>query len=109
MNKLTASELKAETKNLTANETKAALALVTDCLKSISGKRPADLEFDRFTWVAPEVLLEAGWSRHEAAGTWSALLEKDVVFKFSDEPDTWNFVLADWAWRWLDTIWETEK
>ena len=89
---------------LTANETKAALALVTNCLGIIGRERPADLEYDRHTWAYPEVLLKAGWSRHEAAGTWSALVEKSVVQRYDDD-----YVLADWAWRYLDTIWETEK
>lgn len=84
------------TYELTENETKAALTLVGCCLE-----RSSDLKYDPFTWVAPEDLIAAGWSRHEAAGTWNALLQKTVVQKYDSD-----FVLADWAWRYLDTVWD---
>jgi len=87
--------------NLTKNETAAAMALVKECLSGMGGTRPIDLDDDPFTWVWPDVLTAAGWTRHEAAGTWSALLEKGVIYA-DDPPD---FVLADNAYRWLDTIW----
>lgn len=89
------------THELTENETKAALVLVGCCLENMGGDRPSDLEYDPYTWVYPEDLINAGWSRHEAAGTWNALIQKAVVQKYDSD-----FVLADPAWRYLDTVWD---
>jgi len=54
--------------------------------------------------VWPDVLLDNGWTRHEAAGTWNALLDKGVIYQH-DEKD---YVLSDDAYRWLDTIWREQ-
>lgn len=91
-----------KTFNLTVNETRAALILVASCLKGMGGSRPLDLDDDPYTWVAPADLIDAGYTRHEAAGTWSALLEKGII----DESDTNEWVLEDAAYRFLDTIWD---
>lgn len=92
--------------NLTTNETDAALALVADCLSQMGGNRPMDLENDPFTWTYPDVLIDAGWNRHEAAGTWSALLNKSVVCSHGVNEGIEEWTLTDQAWRWLDTIWD---
>ena len=92
--------------NLTTNETDAALALVADCLSHMGGNRPMDLENDPFTWVDPDVLIDAGWSRHEAAGTWNALLDKSVIYSYGVNEGIEESALVDTAWRWLDTIWD---
>ncbi len=88
--------------NLTPNEMRAAITLVKSCLNGMGGDRPADLEHDTYTWIAPEDLHAAGYSKHEAAGTWGALMEKGFI----DQADEDEFSLADDAWRWLDTQWD---
>ena len=88
--------------NLTANETRAALILVKSCLKGMGGSRPLDLDDDPYTWVAPEDLMAAGYSRHEAAGTWSALLDKGLIY----EADRNEYAMTDDGYRFLDTIWD---
>ena len=90
--------------NLTTNEEQAALVLVQSCLDGMGGQRPIDLDDDPFTWVWHDVLLDNGWTRHEAAGTWNALLDKGVIYQH-DEKD---YVLSDDAYRWLDTIWREQ-
>ena len=90
--------------NLTTNEEQAALVLVQSCLDGMGGQRPIDLDDDPFTWVWPDVLLDNGWTRHEAACTWNALLDKGVIYQH-DEKD---YVLSDDAYRWLDTIWREQ-
>ena len=90
--------------NLTTTEEQAALVLVQSCLDGMGGQRPIDLDDDPFTWVWPDVLLDNGWTRHEAAGTWNALLDKGVIYQH-DEKD---YVLSDDAYRWLDTIWREQ-
>jgi len=86
--------------NLTTNETNAALTLVKSCLSNMGGKRPIDLDSDPYTWISIDDLTSAGWSRHEAAGTFSALAAKGVI-DIDSEGDTLNTE----AYRWLDTIW----
>jgi len=91
---------------LTANELNAAMILVKSCLYGMGGKRPSDLEHDEYTWVNPKDLIDAGFSKHEAAGTWSALMDKGVV-QFWDETEERGkeYILATEAWKYLDTIW----
>lgn len=98
---------------LTENEFRAGLALVKNCLGAMGGKRPADLDDDRFTWTYPYVLVEAGWTKESAAGTWRTLITKGVV-----EWEDWNeggmddeagwdeFCVCDPFWQWLDTVWD---
>lgn len=87
--------------NLTDNETRAALILVKSCLNGMGGSRPADLDDDPYTWVAPEDLMEEGYSKNEAAGTWGALLEKGMIF----ENDHNEWAMSEEGYRFLDTIW----
>jgi hypothetical protein len=91
--------------DLTANEMTAALILVRSCLKGMGGKRPGDLADDPFTWVAADDLVAAGFSRFEAAGTFSALAAKDVISEY----DRNEWVLNDAAWLWLDTVWDAHQ
>lgn len=88
--------------NLTANETRAALILVKSCLKGMGGSRPLDLDNDPYTWVDPQDLIDAGYSRHEAAGTWGALVDKGVIYEY----DRNEYAMADDGYRFLDTIWD---
>lgn len=86
---------------LTDNELRAAIAIVTDCLDGMGGARPIDLDDDPFTWTSADVLIARGWTRHGAAGTIGALLDKGVLEDYSDD-----LVLTDAAYRWLDTVWD---
>jgi len=88
--------------NLTTNELRATIALTESCLAGMGGTRPSDLEYDEYTWVSIDDLIAAGWSRHEAAGTFSALADKGVIYEY--EEDQW--VLDTEAWRYVDTIWD---
>lgn len=90
------------TYELTANETRAALILVKSCLEGMGGNRPIDLDSDPFTWVVPEDLITAGYSKHEAAGTWGALMDKGLIDDCGDN----EYALSTEAYRWLDTIWD---
>lgn len=91
--------------DLTDKEFKAAKLLVADCLSGMGGTRPADLADDEYTWTAAEVLLEAGYSRHEAAGLFSSLAEKGFIFEY--EPKSW--CVATQGWQWMDTVWEDAR
>jgi hypothetical protein len=88
--------------DLTANETRAALILVKSCLRGMGGSRPIDLDSDPYTWVSADDLIAGGYSRHEAAGTWGALMDKGFIFEYDDN----EYVMADDAYRFLDTIWD---
>jgi DNA-binding Xre family transcriptional regulator len=92
---------------LTENELRAAFVLVGWCLKNMGGKRPADLDDDPFTWAYPDTLIEAGWSKEAAAGTWGALLDKGVVAFYDRNAGGWDeFCVCDPFWQWLDTVWD---
>lgn len=91
--------------NLTQNEFRAALTLVASCLHNMGGKRPADLGQDEFTWVGADDLMRKGWNRHEAAGTFGALMEKGLVSEY----DRNEWVLTTRAWQWLETVWDESE
>lgn len=86
--------------DLTDNEFKAAVALLKSCLWNMGGERPADLLVDECIWIEASDLVDAGWSKHEAAGTYGALADKIIVC-LDEDGDTlsWSF------WTWCDTIW----
>ena len=71
--------------NLTVNETRAYVALVKECLAGMGGKRPIDLIDDMYTWCDAGVLVEHGWSYHEAAGTYGALCVKGLIYQQAPE------------------------
>lgn len=103
----TADELAAQTVrvksfDLTDNEFHAAMILVNECLHGMGGNRPSDLEDDEYTWVGADMLVSHGWSKEEAAGTFSALDAKGVIFEYEKN----QMVLETAAWRWLDTVWD---
>jgi len=96
-----------KTYELTENELRAAFVLVGWCLKNMGGKRPADLDDDPFTWAYPDTLIEAGWSKKAAAGTWRTLLTKGVVEWYGWNEGGWDeFIVCDPFWQWLDTVWD---
>ena len=90
----------ATTFTFTDNELRAARILLQDCLDNMGGKRPADLANDPFTWCEALTLVKAGFSRHEAAGTYGALIEKGFIVDEGRDSH-----IADDGWRFMDTIW----
>ena len=70
---------------LTENEFKAVSVIYKDCLSEMGGKNLDDLLDDQYTWTGVGILQDAGWSKHEAAGTISALCEKGIL---SDDAET---------------------
>lgn len=88
--------------DLTDNEMRALCHLVAECLAGIGGRRPADLAGDPYTWCSATILVERGWSKESAGGTYASLIEKGAVEHYAADSD----VVADDAWRWLDTRWD---
>lgn len=91
--------------DLTANELRAALALVRTCLDGMGGSRPADLEYDEYTWVEAKDLQAYGYSRGEANSTFGSLEAKGMIQLY--DKNTW--CLTTKAWRWLDTQWDSSE
>jgi len=90
---------------LTANELHAALVLVVnDCLHGMGGNRPIDLDSDPFTWVYADTLVNFGWSKESAAGTFAALQDKSVI----QEYDKGQWIMMGDAYRYLDSIWSDD-
>ena len=87
---------------LTANEFKASMILVQECLENMGGSRPSDLEKDEFTWVAANDLIDNGWSKKSAQGTLSSLVIKGMIQQ--EEEDSW--FITTLGWKWLDTKWD---
>ena len=94
------------TYDLTNNEMQAAKVLVQTCLDNMGGKRPADLEHDECTWIMPSDLIEAGWNKNEAAGTWSALDAKGFIQ--DNDPgctDGAHWIVTTSGWKWMEDHW----
>lgn len=87
---------------LTHNEIRAAFILVSSCLAGMGGNRPGNLEDDEYTWIDIQDLMAKGYSRHEAAGTFSSLDSKGVISEY----DKNEWILNTKAWQWLDTVWD---
>jgi hypothetical protein len=86
---------------LTEGELKVARILVQKCLNGMGGKRPSDLEADAYTWAWADTLIENGYSRHEAAGFWSSLEKKGIIYHWERK----DYVLNDEVWQSFDAIW----
>jgi hypothetical protein len=86
---------------LTINEQAAALTLLAECLNGMCGKVPEDLEADEYTWCDADMLIQNGWSKEAAAGTYGALIAKGVVTQMKGEPcdvlDGWREVATLWG------------
>jgi len=77
--------------SLTANETNAIMTLVDSCLANMGGSVPSNLAEDTFTWCDVADLQRAGWSKHEAAGTYGALVTK-LLIHLDEEGDFLNIL-----------------
>lgn len=86
---------------LTDGELKVARILVQECLNGMGGERPADLDGDRYTWCWADTLIKKGYSRHEAAGFWSSLENKGIIYHYERK----DYVLNDEVWQSFDAIW----
>jgi len=87
--------------NLTENETRALEVLYKSCLDNMSGNCIEDLKNDPFTWCDASDLIDAGWSKHEAAGTYGALIEKSVVWP-DEEGDCLSMEAAEFIAAFID-------
>jgi hypothetical protein len=63
----------------TANEIAALKVIFADCLDGMGGSSWEDLENDPYTWCDAKTLVANGWSKPEAAGTFSALAAKGAI------------------------------
>lgn len=79
---------------LTHNQTAAMHWLIKSCLRNMGGKNLADLQCDPFVWVDVDDLIEAGWSRKKAEGTFGSLVSAGIVYQYDEN----LFALTeDWA------------
>lgn len=97
--------------NFTENEKLAALHLVDECLYSMGGDRPLDIFNDEHVWTSPEVLMDLGWSKHEAAGTYGALEAKGAVYIEKEnlsyyEKDAWTDLVCLDVFKWAEDHWD---
>lgn len=90
-----------KTFDLTANELKAAVVLVAECLNGMGGDRPSDLDNDPYTWCDAKTLIDAGWSKEAAAGTYGSLAEKGFI-----DLDKEGDCVTTAAYQFIDTIWD---
>ena len=78
---------------LTKNQSAAMTALIKSCLSNMGGENLADLQCDPFTWVSADDLIDAGWGRKEAEGTFGSLVAADMVY---DNFDSMFALTDDW-------------
>jgi|TARA_B110000908_G_C10206425_1_gene427971 hypothetical protein len=69
---------------LTHNQSAAMHWLIKSCCANMGGKNLADLQCDPFTWVDVDDLIDAGWSRKEAEGTFGSLVASGHIWDADD-------------------------
>ena len=79
---------------LTPNQTSAMTALIKSCLSNMGGASLADLQCDPFTWVDVDDLIDAGWPRKEAEGTFGSLVASGHIYEAEDDMYA---LTSDWA------------
>jgi hypothetical protein len=89
--------------DLTANELKAALVLVRECLNGMGGQRPSDLDNDPYTWCDAQTLINAGWSRRRLPAHTVRWLTRAFIF-LDREGDT----VSTAGYQFIDTIWDAQ-
>ena len=99
-----------KTYTFTPGEMRCAMILVNECLAGMGGERPADLEHDEYTWAYPETLTRYGYSKHEAAGYWSALEAKGFLFLYEESKDRGKeYVVQTSGWKFIETVWDENQ
>jgi len=78
---------------LTTNQAAAMHWLIKSCCSNMGGKNLADLQCDPHTWVGVDDLIDAGWGRKEAEGTFGSLIAAGMV---CDDLDDAFYICADW-------------
>lgn len=79
---------------LTKNQAEAMAALIKSCLSNMGGENLAELQCDPHTWVDADDLVQAGWARKEAEGTFGSLVASGHIY----DADEGLFALTDdWA------------
>lgn len=79
-----------KTEALTENEAAAVVALINSCLHGMGGKVRSDLDGDPFTWVSVDDLIQAGWDKNPARGTFASLVDRGII----GEMDTNSWAIA---------------
>ena len=69
---------------LTTNQAAAMHWLIKSCCSNMGGKTLSDLQCDPFTWVDADDLINAGWGRKEAEGTFGSLVAAGMVWDADD-------------------------
>ncbi|WPZ32241.1 hypothetical protein T8K17_13415 [Thalassobaculum sp. OXR-137] len=92
----------AEVFDLTENELHALYFLTLDALAGCGGERPSFFEMDEYTWCDTGSLVDRGWSKESANGTFGSLVEKRCI----DEIEKGEWAINRKAWCWLDTKWD---
>jgi len=96
--------------NFTENEKLAALHLVDECLCSMGGGRPLEIMDDQMIWTSPDLLIEMGWSKHEAAGTYGSLEAKGAIYIETDkhmyEKGAWSDMVQLDVFEWAEEHWD---
>ena len=78
---------------LTTNQTAAMHWLIKSCCSNMGGSTLADLQSDPFTWVDADDLIDAGWGRKQAEGTFGSLVAAGLVY---DNGDDMFALTEDW-------------
>jgi len=70
---------------LTTNQADAMTALIKSCLDGMGGENLANLQCDPFVWVSADDLIDAGWGRKEAEGTFGSLIAAGMAYQYEDD------------------------
>ena len=94
--------------DFTENEKLAALHIVAECMWASCVDRPVDCIDEGSSLTNVLVLMDAGWSKHEAAGTYGALVKKNVICMDKESTnDCWaDYVFSEDVFRWAEKHWD---
>lgn len=98
------------TLNLTSLEDRAIALIIKECLLGCGGDTPQFLiDVDPYTFCNPSDLHQfGGMTKHQAAGVWSALAEKGLVFVNDTNSITGEneWCVSDHAIEYAEANWE---
>ena len=80
--------------NATKNQAYAMTTLIKSCLSNMGGETLSHLQGDSFMWVDAQDLVDAGWGKHEAQGTFASLVSEGLVYQFDKNEWALN---EDWV------------